>query len=87
MKSLVVTTLLASSALLTACGPEDQKEPVGIDSDSVARVELQHEQDSIARVDSIAAHVKNDTFVPPMDSAELMQTMNILDSIKALKNK
>jgi hypothetical protein len=87
MKSLIAITLFAS-LLFTACGPDDDKQPSGLDSDSIARVELQHWQDSVTRADSLAKAM-NDTLssVPQMDSAQLMETIGILDSIKALKKK
>lgn len=87
MKSLIAITLFAS-LLFTACGPDDDKQPSGLDSDSIARVELQHWQDSVTRADS-AAKAMNDTLssVPQIDSAKLMETIGILDSIKALKKK
>lgn len=75
--------------LFTSCGSQPEEEPVGkVGIDSATQAQLKHEQDSIARADSM-----NKTGTTPkqdsndLDSAEIINTMKVLDSIMKAKKK
>lgn len=79
--------LTFGSLLFTSCGPTEDEEPVGkVGLDSASAAENQHYLDSMLHADSIAkSQAMKDT--SGMDSAEMMSTINILDSIMNSKNK
>lgn len=79
--------LTFGSLLFTSCGPTEDEQPVGkVALDSTEAAENQYYLDSMTRADSIAkSAVLKDT--SGIDSAEIMSTVNVLDSIMNLKNK
>jgi hypothetical protein len=84
---LAATYLVFGSMLFTSCGPTDDGERIGkVALDSTEQAENQHNLDSIMRADSVAksAAIKDTT---GMDSAEMMKTVNVLDSIMNSKKK
>lgn len=90
VSKLILISAACAFLLLTACGPDEKPESgmTKADSDSIARISIQRERDSLARLDSLAELVQDSSMATPqMDSAAIMETVNILDSIKALKNK
>lgn len=79
--------LTFGSLLFTSCGPTEDEHPVGkVGLDSASAAESQQYLDSMTRADSVAkSQVKNDT--SGMDSAKMMSTVNVLDSIMKAKHK
>lgn len=75
--------------LFTSCGSPPEEEPVGkVGLDSATQAQLQYQQDSIARADSLknsGVSSSQDSF--EIDSAEMMNTMKVLDSIMKAKKK
>lgn len=78
--------MVFGSLLFSSCGPETQEEFVGkIALDSAQEARNQHYHDSITQADSLSnSQVKNDS--SEMDSATMMSTLNILDSIMKVKH-
>lgn len=79
--------LTFGSLLFTSCGPTEDEEPVGkVGLDSASAAENQRYLDSILQADSISksAAMKDTSGI---DSATMMSTMNVLDSIMKSKNK
>ena len=86
MKNFVaVWCLLSGSLLFTACGPEGREESVDRSgTDSAAGVQAAP-RDSVVRTESANVNAA-EPVAPPLDSATLMNTLKILDSIAAAKN-
>ncbi len=79
--------LAFGSLLFSSCGPTEHEEPIGkVGLDSAEAAENQYQYDSMMAADSMAVQPTNaDT--TDMDSAKMMSTINILDSIMKAKNK
>jgi xanthosine utilization system XapX-like protein len=88
IKTFLAALYLAfGSMLFTSCGPTEDDEPVGkVALDSADAAENQHYLDSMMQADSLAkSQAMKDT--SGIDSAEMMNTLNVLDSVMKSKNK
>jgi hypothetical protein len=80
--------LIFSALFLTACGSDREQKRVkdSIAQDSIERARQPLPSDSLSTENSTVQQ-STDSGIATFDSAEIMKTLNVLDSIKAHKSK
>lgn len=86
IKFIVTFFLIFISCLCNSCGNAAEEKPVNTDASDSAKKELPHHVHDSADKASDSSNGNSDT-AEELDSATMMSTLKVLDSIAALKKK